>query len=223
MSAKEETYDHIAGVPLHYDRLEGSLGYGSKGDHRSFQSRKILKTTLDTSFAALFDIWGRGVPDIILTAGTIGDGGNAHGRGYAFDLDGFYWGSEKFMMDQFPDDPVFYTGINAHLYLFFSQVLSYQYPDHHDHFHVDFNFSFVFRTASNAQTNFVQSALRYVYGKDIGTYGAHNDGVDGVYGEATRAVLMPVLNDLGLGGRGGLTNSDVWRDFLVATRTTAFQ
>ena len=221
-SSSNTSFDHLAGVPVHYDRLPPAHPYGSKGDHRSFGCKKKLKDTLNSCFEELFDVWNKGTPSIILTAGTTGDGGGAHGQGFAFDLDGFYWGDEKFMMNAYPSDRVFYNGINAHLFLYFSQVLSFHYPRHHDHFHVDFNFSFRFRTSSNAQTYFVQSCAVYIYGKNLGSTGTEGDGVDGIWGSETRSAILEVLDDLGLSGQGGLTKPAVWMEFLRLTRDQAF-
>ena len=222
MSAVETTFDRIAGVPVHYDRLDPPKHYGSKGDHRSFDCRQKLKDALDECLESLFERWSRGTPTIILTAGTIGDGHGAHGNGYAFDLDGFYWGDERFMMDEYPADRKFYNGINAHLFLHFPQVLSYHYPSHHDHFHVDFNFSHRFRPDSSAQTFFVQSCAVYLYGKDIGSSGTEDDGVDGDWGNKTKDAIVEVLGELGLSGQGGLTETNVWKEFLVKSRDRAF-
>ncbi|MGO1078125.1 hypothetical protein [Inquilinus sp. CA228] len=222
MSATEASFDHLAGVPVHYDRLPSPHSYGSKGELRTFQCRNKLKDTLETCFDDLFTEWGRGRPTVILTAGTIGDGMNAHGQGNAFDLDGFFWNEDRFMMNEYPSDRKFYIGINAHLFIYFSQILSYHYPNHQDHFHMDFNFSYTFRTSSNAQTFFLQSALKYIFGKDIGHTGTENDGVDGDYGTATRPVVANVLAELGLSGQGGLTVPNVWKQFLLECRARAF-
>lgn len=223
MTASETSFGSLAGVPVHYDRLDPPLAYGSDGENRTFYCRKRLATALDRCMEDLFGVWRRDRPSIILTAGTIGDGENAHGKGYAFDLDGFSWGGTRFMMNEYPEDRKFYIGINAHLFLHFSQVLGYHYPGHKDHFHIDFNFSHTFRTASNAQSFFLQSALKYVFERDIGTTGAERDGVDGVYGSATKPVVRSVLDELGLSGLGGLTASDVWMNFLQHSRARAFQ
>lgn len=222
MPAAEVSFCTLAGVPLHYDRLPAPNNYGSKGVAKSFGGRKVLRDTLESCLSDLFGRWGRGTPTIILTAGTIGDGKNAHGQGYAFDLDGFYWGNAKFMMKSYPQDRPFYVGINAHLFLYFSQVLSYHYPGHADHFHVDFNFSFKFRPESNAQTFFLQSALRHLFDQDIGKTGAEKDGVDGIYGGATKSAATAVVKQLGLAGQGGLGTPAVWKTFLKACRDLAF-
>ena len=222
MPSTETMFDRIAGVPVHYDRLDPPLHYGSKGDPRSFACRHRLKDTLEACFEDLFDRWGRSSPSIILTAGTLGDGAGAHGQGFAFDLDGFFWDEQRFMMDEYPEDRAFYNGVNAHLFLHFSQVLSFHYPNHRDHFHVDFNFSHRFRTSSNSQTFFVQSCVVHLYGKDIGATGPERDGVDGVWGDQTRRGVSEALGDLGLGRRGGLTEPDVWKQFLIASRDQAF-
>ena len=114
--ATETSFKTLVDVPVHYDRLPPPLGYGSKGKSRNFECRHKLKRGLEECFKELFEIWGRDTPSIILSAGTIGDGENAHGQGFAFDLDGFYWGDMKFMMINFPADREFYLGINAHLF-----------------------------------------------------------------------------------------------------------
>jgi hypothetical protein len=220
MPANEASFTKLVDVPVHYDRLPAPFGYGSKGKSRTFACRTKLKNTLEKCFKELFELWGRDKPSIILTAGTIGDGANAHGQGFAFDLDGFYWGEQKFMMISYPADREFYLGINAHLFLHFSQVLSYHYPNHRDHFHVDFNFSFKFRPESNAQTFFLQACLKYVFGQDLGNTGTEKDGVDGIFGGDTEAALKKVLRDEGLPAT--ITTAAGWRKFLLRTRERAF-
>ncbi|MCI0538480.1 MAG: hypothetical protein L0Z50_25005 [Verrucomicrobiales bacterium] len=220
MPAHETSFKKLVDVPVHYDRLDPPDGYGSKGKSRTFKCTTKLKSTLEDCFEDLFQFWNREKPSIILTAGTIGDGGGAHGKGLAFDLDGFYWGDQKFMMLFYPTDRVFYLGINAHLFLYFSQVLSYHYPRHDDHFHVDFNFSFKFRPESNAQTFFLQACLKYLFGKDIGNTGIENDGVDGIFGHDTETAVNQVLTGLGI--TGGVTNAAGWKKFLLVCREKAF-
>ena len=220
MSATEASFTQLVGIPVHYDRLDPPHDYGSKGKSRTFNCTNKLKSTLEECLADLFAVWGRGNPAIILTAGTIGDGGGAHGQGFAFDLDGFYWEDDrKFMMLFYPTDRVFYLGINAHLFLYFTQVLSYHYPRHDDHFHVDFNFSSKFRPDSNAQTFFVQACLKYIFGRDLGSTGIENDGVDGIFDTNTEGELEAVLNDLGI---DRITNAAGWKKFLNACRGEAF-
>jgi hypothetical protein len=220
MAATEASFKKLVDVPVHYDRLDPPNDYGSKGKSRMFKCTNKLKTTLEDCLGGLFEVWNREEPSIILTAGTIGDGGGEHGRGLAFDLDGFYWGDQKFMMLFYPTDRVFYLGINAHLFLYFSQVLSYHYPRHDDHFHVDFNFSFKFRPDSNAQTFFLQACLKYLFNQDLGGTGIENDGVDGIFGSDTKRALEAVLKDLGF--RGQLTTVAGWKRFLLICRERAF-
>lgn len=50
MPAQEVTFDHLAGVPVHYDRLAHPFGYGSKGQLRTFGCRQRLKTALTEAF-----------------------------------------------------------------------------------------------------------------------------------------------------------------------------
>jgi hypothetical protein len=219
MPPTETSFNSLLGIPVHYDRLAPPNGYGSKGRSRTFNCTNQLKSTLETCFEELFSVWNRDRPTLILTAGTIGDGGGEHGQGRAFDLDGFYWGDQSFMMLFYPADRLFYLGINAHLFLHFSQVLSYHYPDHDDHFHVDFNFSFKYRPESNAQTFFVQACLKYIFRKSIGSTGPERDGVDGIFGHTTREALNNVLSELEI---GPITTTANWKKFLRECRTRAF-
>jgi hypothetical protein len=124
------------------------------------------------------------------------------------------------MMISYPTDREFYLGINAHLFLHFSQVLSYHYPNHQDHFHVDFNFTFKFRPESNAQTFFLQACLKYIFGRELGNTGPEKDGVDGMFGGDTEAALKKVLRDEGLPAT--ITTEAGWRKFLLLTRERAF-
>lgn len=220
MPSNETSYNEVANVPLHYDRIP-PLGYGTKGKLRTFESTNKLKSALDRCFTDLFSAWRLGTPDIILTAGTIGDGKNAHGKGLAFDLDGFVFGNGIFLMDSYPRNRELYVAINAHLFLHFTQVLSYHYPGHRDHFHVDFNFTKRYRPESNAQTFFVQSVVKYVGGVDIGDTGPEKDGVDGVFGEETRKGIAATVIGLGLTGTD-LKQSANWVAFLEAVAAKGF-
>jgi len=217
---REVSFKSLSDVPVHYDRDPGA--YGTRGRPYTFRCTARLRDTLEACMSSLFDEIPYGKPEVITSAGTIGDGDNAHGKGQAFDLDGLFWSDNQLVMDDFFDQKFLYLGINAHLYLYFPQVLNFYYPNHHDHFHVDFNFSRRFRPESNAQNYFLQAALRYVYDEEIGRHGQHGDGVDGVHGPSTQRATADVLKDLGLRGRGGLSTTRVWDEFLTKTRAAAF-
>ena len=58
--------------------------------------------------------------------------------------------------------------------------------------------------------------MKYLFGKDIGQTGPEHDGVDGVYGSATKPVVAEVLEEIGLSGT--LTTGAVWREFLLECR-----
>jgi len=217
------SFDALAGVPVHYDRrFPGD--YGSDGERKTFRCTKKLHTSLEACFGELFAIIPHGRPRIILTAGTIGDGENAHGKGLAFDLDGLVWDELRLPMARFTGNERLYLGINAHLFLHFSQVLNFYYPRHEDHFHVDFNFQRSFREASNAQTMFVQAVLVYLYGADIGNYGKLGDGVDGVFGDGTRKQLAKLLKQATFDMKvAELSEPAGWAKFLKLVRTAAFR
>jgi hypothetical protein len=221
MSAKETSFTALAGVPVNYDRLPPPHNYGTTGQPRTFFCTNKLKATLDRCLSDLFQVWGRNEPSLILSAGTTGDGGGEHGRGLAFDLDGFYWDHDNFMMLEYPSNRPFYLGINAHLFLYFSQVLSYHYPNHSDHFHADFNFSYRYRTSSNAQTFFLQACLAYLFDKNLGKTGIEKDGVDGLFGSNTKQALLEVLEELELDD--ALTTTAGWKAFLEICRKRGFR
>lgn len=220
--AREASFTSLAGVPVHYDRLPPDHPYGSTGVQRTFYCTNELKAALGNCMTDLFALWNEGTPTIILTAGTGGDGDNAHGQGNAFDLDGFWWGERRMMMTEYPANRALYIAIHAHLFHYFSQVLSWHYRGHRDHFHVDFNSANRnhYRTGSEAQAYFLQSVLKYIYNKDIGSSGQEGDGVDGDYGSKTRTALAEVLPTIGMAGKDITTEAD-WRAFITRIRTDA--
>jgi hypothetical protein len=218
--AREVSFTTLAGVDVHYDRDLGA--YGTRGRPYVFKCQARLRDALEACFEELFKLLPEGKPNLITSAGTIGDGENAHGLGLAFDLDGLFWDNTSFVVRDFFVQKYLYLGVNAHLFRHFPQVLNYYYPQHDDHFHVDFNFSFRYRPESNAQTYFLQASLKYVFDEELGRHGIHRDGVDGVHGEATRRALGRVLAALPLKTKGGLTTKDGWFEFLEHARQRAF-
>jgi hypothetical protein len=217
---REDSFTKLAGVDVHYDRDPGH--YGTRGRPYVFKCQTKLKNTLEACFSDLFSHLPGGKPALLTSAGTIGDNENEHGQGLAFDLDGIFWDSRSLIMNDFFNQKYLYLGINAHLYLHFSQVLNFYYPKHDDHFHVDFNFSYHYRPSSNAQTYFLQACLKYIYDEDLGRRGQHGDGVDGVHGESTKRALAHVLGELGIDGPDGLGEREPWFAFLRKTRERAF-
>ena len=214
----ESSFKMIGNVPVHYDR--DPHDYGTRGRPYTFRCREKLKETLERCFSELFAIMPGGPPELICCGGTTGDGENAHGQGLAFDLDALFWADRSLIMNQFFSQKFLYIGINAHLYLHFSQVLNFYYPAHDDHFHVDSNFSFRYRPESSAQTFFVQACLKYLFDENLGRHGQHRDGVDGVAGETTRKALARALADLGLSK--SLQSQEGWFEFIKLARARAF-
>lgn len=95
-----------------------------------------------------------------------------------------------------------YWAAAASLHYHFRHVLTYFYNSaHHDHIHID-NLVSVgsnseFETNSNAQVEFVQATLRYVWGYSL--------PVDGVWDTATRNLTADAIARAG--GSGNLTTS----------------
>ncbi len=227
MSADEKSFTELAGVPVWYHERDKP----DPGDEKIFRRERTYKCTQDLyerlshCFDELFKIWPLETPAAILTMGTLGDGENAHGKGNAFDLSGFELsdGTVCRVFD-YPDWKVLLDGINAHLFLYFPQVLNHFYPKHRDHFHVDTNFADRnhYRPGSTAQTFFVQAVLRHAFGQDLGSGGRYGDGVDGKLGGKTKKALDEIMYRLELTGGGGLTNGGVWTNFVLRARSSSF-
>src|SRR5262249_39736261 len=69
MAPTETSFNSLLGIPVHYNRLPPPNGYGRKGTEPDFPLHP-LKSTLEEWFEALFEVWNRERPTLILTAGT---------------------------------------------------------------------------------------------------------------------------------------------------------
>ena len=58
----------------------------------------------------------------------------------------------------------------------------------------------------------MQACLKYIFGRDLGSTGLENDGVDGIFGNDTEEELATVLDDLGI---PTITNAAGWKKFLA--------
>ncbi len=228
MSANEKSFQKLADTAVWYHLRDEP----NDGDEKIFRKKRTyhcsnkLHGTLESCFEELFQIWPLGKPKAILTMGALGDGESSHGKGSAFDLSGFEQADGTVLrVFDYNESRLLSDGVNAHLFLYFPQVLNHFCPNHRDHFHVDFNYENRnhYRLGSKAQTFFIQSVLRNAFDQDLGSSGRYDDGIDGVYGARTRAALDEVFFGLGLAGSGGLSDEGVWRDFVIHARNHSFQ
>lgn len=179
----------IAGVPLHYDRLNNHrCSYGTMGKKRSFQGRRELMVALNAWITEVCKHW-HGKPTVVCTAGLFVEKPGWHGKGLAFDLDAIFWEDRHFITLQMMADPRFYYGIAASLRMFFPTVLSYLYDSNHrDHFHAQLDGqSMGFRAKSKSDAIILQGCLRYCCGE--------NTAVDGIVGKKTIAALKRVIGE----------------------------
>lgn len=211
MSQLSNYFRSLAGVKVHYDRDPGA--YGTDGKPYDFYATRELQSKLEAFFTELWQACPLGKAQLITSAGAYVDKPNSqHNSGNAMDIDCIFWENKKFITKKYPNDKLFYLGVEAILRKHFGNVLNYHYNvAHQDHFHVDVGKPVGFRT-SRANTLFLQAALSEVYYDRV--------AIDGNFGDETKAALARVLNKLNI--QGGLNDLNKWLTFLDATAKTAF-
>lgn len=218
------SFTHLAGVPVHYDRLPAPHHYGTRGQARTFYCEQRFINALEDAFRELWDVCPHGQAQVITSAGAYVDKGGQHGAGRAFDLDGIFWRDRTFITNEYPDDSRFYVAAEAVLRKHFGVILNYEWNRaHHDHFHLDQSISVGYRTNKNT-TLFVQMALRHVLGQPTVT-------IDGNSGSGTRGGLRAVLPALGLARVHEIDTSaklaqkmqDIWLEFCDRVAARGFQ
>ena len=201
MSTKDFTKNPtICDVPVYYDRADHAV-YGTADRLTDIYGMPALHEALNKAFIKLIEVFGRGLPTAILTAGSYVDKPGWHGRGLAFDLDGIAWPNYKITAKDYLTQRDNYLVIDACLRQFFPTVLDAFYNKaHQDHFHVQLDGSSMgYNQHSTSDTKYVQTALNHLCGAQL--------KVDGVYGDKTMEVLLDFLDEGGLtrdiSGRGG--------------------
>ena len=206
------TFNDLWGVPVHYDRSTPK-SYGTVGVRWNFQLERTAFHRLESAFRILLDLLPVS-PTHILSAGAYVAKPGYHGRGKAFDLDGLIFTDRTFMANMFPEDPVFYLGIEAALRTQFGTILNWFYNDaHRDHWHMQNDGRDPFSMGSYSDVTFVQAAVNYVWKEPL--------RIDGVYGPRSRQAVARVLDYLDL--KGTLYNLDTWRGFLMGTASKALK
>lgn len=207
MSAREHSFDRLAGVPTHYAR-QPVAAYGTIGKPRAFHCTDAFFIKLDRCFAELWRVCPQGQARAVVSAGAHVNKAGKHGEGRAFDLDAIHWSSKTFVTKEFNADRKFYLGVEAVLRKHFGTVLAYRYNRaHQDHFHIDDGASVGYRTVRTV-TLFVQGVCQDLLGMTF------DGGVDGKSGSATRGALDKACTELGVAKP--LTSAANWLAFLDA-------
>jgi Fungal chitosanase of glycosyl hydrolase group 75/Extensin-like protein C-terminus len=215
-------FKSLAGVKVHYDRRSAS-DYGTEGVAADFFAEDDFIPKLNQCFEELWRVCPLGRANIITSAGAFVNRppapGDNHALARAFDLDGIFWPSRKFITlnDGFKGgDRKFYFGVEAILKKHFGVVLDYEFnSDHRDHFHLDDSRDVDFDPGATSKVVFLQGALVHVMGLSVGP-----SGIDGDFGTATQGALKKALSQLSISG--SINTKAVWLDFLSKIAATAF-
>ena len=210
-----KTFSHLADVPVHYDRYsaESGFGYGTRGKPFNPRATATMVRRLESCFAQVFAESPFGAGEVITSAGAYVGKPGYHGRGEAFDLDGVFWGNTQLVATEYPAKPHLYLAIESIVRQHFGTVLGYLYnAAHRDHLHFDASTPVGFQKMSKSRVEYLQGALLYVHGYQV--------GVDGVWGLETAEVAKAALQDLGL--NTNISTRATWVAFLQATASRAF-
>ena len=203
----------LARTPIHYDRFRPE-DYGQPGHPHTVYMTAGMKQNCETCFEALFQTAPQDFGDaqFILTAGAYVQKPGYQGNGRAFDLDALVWKSKHWIANTFLQDPQLYLAIEAIIRQNFGTVLTYSYNrPNEDHVHFDDGTSIGFDRMSKSRVIFLQNAIYFVYGVDLGR--------DGVWGPETDGATRMIRQQLGL---GAFSNRSNWIQFLRITADRAF-
>lgn len=214
------TFSSIAGVPIYYARSPVAK-YGTKG--KGPRTVRLEQKFHDQLEACLGDLWATcpwGKPEALVSGGCYVEKAGKHGEGRAIDIDAIWWlGAKRYPLvtrDVIKNGyPVLYLGVEAILRKHLGMVLDYWYNyAHEDHWHCDNGTPIGFRPGARNQALFIQAALTYVYGIDVGS-------IDGVVGPKTcngfAAAMSSSLTSTAVG-----SISKLWVEFTQLTATRAF-
>ena len=189
MPKPENSFDALAGVPVHYDRAPNA-GYGTRGIPYTFHCTESFEDILHAAFEELWAVCPLGPAEVITSAGAYVDKGGMHGAGRAFDIDGIFWADKTFITKQYPSDRAFYLGVESVLRKHFGTVLNYEYDAaHEDHFHISDRGEPGFVASHTSRVMYLQMALTHVFDIPV--------SVDGLVGPETNGAARTLLRDLG--------------------------
>ncbi|MFH1186147.1 MAG: hypothetical protein V1755_14080 [Chloroflexota bacterium] len=213
------SYQSIADVPIHYDRLSPPYHYATRGKGpRTVRSTPEFRDRLADWIDHLAAVCPMGRPEILVTAGFQVDKGsarNTHRRGIAFDLDGLWWpdGERIFAQASNPIRFPRYLAIEAGLRMHFGWVRGrWADPKHDDHWHCDMSMPVGFAPRSPRCIRFVQAALKYVLpGPPVVQ--------DGKWGRETDFAMVEALL---AAGHTPVVLADFWQEFLELVERTGW-
>lgn len=222
MSRPENSFDELAGVPVHYDR-SSEAGYGTRGIPFTAHCTESFEDTLNNAFEELWEVCPLGEAAVITSAGAYVDKPGMHGKGRAFDIDGIFWANKTFITKQYPSDRPFYLAVESVLRKHFGTVLNYQYDEaHQDHFHVSTRGEPGFVADHKSRVLYLQMALTHLFDIPV--------SIDGIVGPETIGASRELLRRRGLDD--GEVGSDdevlrtldrVWLTLLDEAAETGFQ
>jgi hypothetical protein len=207
MSSKHTNtkFNSIAGVPVHYARSPVA-DYGTKGKQYTFYCNDKFFEKLESfvmEFSARF-----GKPEVITSAGAYVAKSGWHGKGMAFDFDGFFWKDTKFVtLDGYKTDPTFYMAVEALLRKHFGMVLGWLYnAAHRDHWHVDSGTPVSFNEYAKSNVRFIQGVITHIHEKPC--------VIDGIWGFNTSKLVDEMLEKYGLRHKGIAPEVNLKQDWL---------
>lgn len=223
MSRPENSFDELAGVPVHYDR-SSEAGYGTRGIPFTPHSTEPFEQKLNDAFEELWEVCPLGEAEVITSAGAYVDKPGMHGKGRAFDVDGIFWANKSFITNQYPNDRPFYLAVESVLRKHFGTVLNYKYNEsHQDHFHVSDRGEPGFVPDHRSQVLYLQMALTHLFDIPV--------AIDGIMGPQTRGASRELLFRLELAGEEEIdtdqkfhrTLDQVWSSLLDEAAQTGFR
>lgn len=224
MPRPQNSFDEVAGVPVHYDRYPNpQYGYGTRGKPHTWHCTEAFEEKLNDAFEELWTVCPLGRAEVITTAGAYVDKPGMHGEGRGFDVDGIFWENRSFVTKNYPNDRPFYLAVEAVLRKHFGTVLNYEYNvDHQDHLHVDDGSTTGFVAQHRSRVLFLQMVLTHVFDRTV--------TIDGLIGPETNGAAGDLLLRLGLAEEGDVdddsklhrTLNDRWTALLDRAAETGF-
>lgn len=225
MSRPDNTFDKLAGVPVHYDRYpDPEYGYGTRGKPNTWHCTEAFEQKLVEALEELWELCPLGRAEVITTAGAYVNKPGLHGKGRGFDVDGIFWSDRTFVTKNYPNDRPFYLAVEAVFRKHFGTVLNYEYNvDHQDHLHIDDGSETGFVPEHRSRVLSLQMALTHVFERPV--------TIDGLIGPETNGAAREVLTELELATEGEVAGENqlhqtldrIWLSLLERTAAEGFR
>ncbi len=223
MSKPENTFQELAGVPVHYDRAP-SAGYGTRGIPYTFHCTEPFEATLHAAFEALWAACPLGTAEVITSAGAYVDKSGLHGAGRAFDIDGIFWPDKAFITNQYPSDRRFYLAVESVLRKHLGTVLNYKFDAaHQDHFHVSGRGEPGFVLGHESRVLYWQMALTHLFDRPVTVDGLTGPETNGASRALLRALDMAEDDEMSTAGALHRGLDRAWEDLLDAAAERGFR